>query len=317
MSSRISKTEPRGAFPASSLKYNPLRHIRYLYTTFVQGLFANACPGNYQWRANLEDTEIVIMSESPLKLETLNDRPGITFTRAPVAFSHMGFDDMLRFDAQTGRKTKGVLIPGTMVINCCSRNDLESEYLAWIVSEHLWLLRDLLMKAGFYDVGRNLQISAPSKGGDIVAGDQSDEWFCTSIQSPFHFQRTSEFTPLDQTIIRDVRLRLGLDTPPLIALPAKFPSAPGSPDFPAEIDVLPPSPAVPGMNPNVRREDNLAGLPLVPHPLNPAVLVKVRTVGANSPTVRHPGIGMRVLPISGATVEQSGPQQALTAYVKV
>src|SRR5690606_8972546 len=115
--------------------------------------------------------------EMPLSLETLGDRPGITFTRAPVSFSQLGFDDMLQQDARTGRKTKSLLVPGTMLIHCCARVHLESEHLAFIAAEHLWLLRDLLMKAGFYDVGRNLSIGVTTQAGEIIANDQGEEWY--------------------------------------------------------------------------------------------------------------------------------------------
>ena len=303
MPSKIAKTEPRGAVPASSFKYNPLRHVRWLYTTFVQGLFGFQSPGNYHWAQDLQDTEIVITGDFPLNTDTLNDRPGITFTRAPIGFFQLGFDDMLTFDQATGQKVKSLLIPGTMVINCCSRNDLESEHIAWVVAEQLWMQRDLLMKAGFYDVGRNLQIGAPSVAGQIVTGDQADEWFTTSIVSPYHFYRTGSVMPLNTQVLSALEMRMKV-------LPPRAIQRPGVPqtgaDLPVEIKARPPSPVLP-------QKTSPLDAVRVPHPLNPAQLVTIEHVR----DVKPPMMRGRRLPIVRVDVGDSEPAKGITVNVKV
>lgn len=317
MPTRIPKIDPPGAFAdPASFRYSPLHHVRSLYLQFVQGLFYTAPAGQFHWEEDTQKTEIIITGESPLHVDTLNDRPGIAFTRAPVGVGHLGFDDMLSFDLTTGRKVKTMLIPGTMVINCCSRVDLESEYLAWVVFEHLWLLRDILMKAGFYDIGRNLQLSAPSKPGDIVAGDGADEWFCTSVTSPYHFPRMSSLTPLNQQIIREIQLRLGLNRPAPLRPGIPVPGYP-TVDPPYQSDVFPPPPYTPAAgSPNTRTLQNLGGLPTAPHPLNPAQTVVVRSIRADQPGLRPPSIGGRSLPISSASVEESVSATVIKTTVK-
>lgn len=318
MPTRVPRTEPRGALPSSSFKYNPLQHIRYLYTVFVQGLFYTSPKGAYHWAPALEDTEIVITAESPLHLETLNDRPGITFTRAPVGFRHLGFDDMLKTDVASGQKTKGLLIPGTMFVNCCSRNDLESEHLAWVTAEHIWLLRDMLMQQGFYDIGRNIQVSSPSKAGTIVEGDGGDEWFCTSITSPFQFQRTSQFTPLGQRVLKNINLNMNYQELGALEPGIPIPGATGPVGQPYEQDVFPPPPFAPGGgNPNQRTPENWGGLPIVPHPLDPSKMVIVRPVRADQPGVRGPSIYGQSLPIPAPTMTESTATPVLTTTVKV
>lgn len=301
---KIASTDPRGPVPESDFKRNPLQHIRYLYLAFVQGIFSFSPRGAYHWDKDMENSDIVITAESPLNPETVGQRPGITFTRAPVGFFQLGFDDMLAYDFATGQKQKSMLVPGTMVINCCSRNDIESEHIAWVTAEHLWLLRDLMMKAGFYDVGRNLQISSPSPAGKIVANDQGDEWFCTTITSPFHFYRTSAFTPLNQNVVQEIGLRLTAQPPRVLGTKVPDPM-PGGADLPYEQVNRFPAPALPQQS---------TTLPKVPHPLNPAQLVTVKVVSGG---LRPPSINGRPLPILRSNVGDSKPSTGVTVNVKV
>lgn len=316
MPTKNPRTEPHGELPSSSFKYNPLQQVRVLYTSFVQGLFAAAPRGDYHWEPDDQATEIYISAESPIKIETLNMRPGITFTRAPVGFHHLGFDDLDQYDFQTGRKIKSVLIPGTMVINCCSKSDLESEHIAWVVAEHLWMLRDLLMQHGFYDIGRNIQVGSPSAPGAIVEGDSADEWFCTSVTSPYQFYRTSARTPLATGIIQSVQLALSVRRPCPIRPGMTFDvGAGGNP--PVLVESRQPGPFAPGApDPNA--------LPVAPHPLNPAQIVTVRRAKTSPYGLRPPGIGNKtlqlqgaVLPISGTDVKECDSTPVVTTTVKV
>ena len=308
MPTRIPRTEPRGARPRSSFSINPLQHVRYLYAIFVQGVFYSLPRGEFHWESDLQDTEIVITAESPLFLGTLNDRPGITFTRAPVSFFQLGFDDMLNLNDRTGKKTKSLLIPGTMIINCCSKNDLESEQIAWTTAEKLWLLRDLLMQQGFYDVGRNLQVGAPSKAGTIVEGDGADEWFCTSIVSPYHFYRTSSFLPLGRPVLHEIEINACVG----VTVPIEV--SDGTVNPLSQPPVYPLPPFAPGAgDPNIRTAENPEGLPIVPHPLNPAIQVLVRSPKG----IRAPSMNGHVLPIANACVEESVVTAASRITVKV
>lgn len=302
---KVAKTEPTDTSPSSSWS-NPLLRARWLYVTFIQSLFGFSPRGRHHWDIDEENTDITVTTETPINPEVLHQRPAIAITRAPVAFFQLGFDDMLQFDFTTGRKTKSLLVPGTMVINCCSRNDLESEYLAWVVGEYLWLLRDLLMKTGFYDVGRNIGIGSPSPAGAIVANDQGDEFYCTAVTSPFHLYRTSEFTPLNQQIATEIGVALHVLPPQLIGKPTVPGTTPDQdPNLPYRVDVARPASAFP---------QHGTTLPKLPHPLNPAQLVTYRTVGA---PLRPPSIGGRRIPISPPAVGHSTPVAGVTINVKV
>ncbi len=251
-----------------------------------------------------------------MKTEVAGQRPCISFTRGPVQFYSLGLDDMLQYHFDTGQKQKTVLVPGTMTINCCSRVDLESERLAWIIAEHLWLLREKLMKAGFFEIGRQPQITSPSPAGSLIAGDGADEWFATSITCPFQFYRTSQFTPLGENIVRSIETTL---TARLNSFESKgWPGSGVSADLPAQLtQAYPPhfSPASDAAGGTPNANGVAPSLPLVPHPLNPAQLVSVRVVRPNRAGLKPASIGGRPIPLPEQHVEQSEPQVVVTGTI--
>lgn len=254
-----------------------------------------------------EETDIVISDENPIKTDTLGKRPCITCTRAPVSFYTLGLDDMLQYDLTTGARRKTVLIPGTMSINCCSRVPLEAEQLAWIVAEHLWMLRDVMRQWGFYDVGRNLAIGAPSPPGALIQNDSGDEWYVVTVTSPFQMGRISQVTPLGQKIAASIQTLMGG------AMSGRKPQ--GTPDGYAvdyepaaeQEELLPVGGRVDTHPGTSSLAAHNAGT--VPHPLNPAVRVRVRAARPGDPAVRQPMLYGRTIPISSSTVEESSGEQ--------
>jgi len=190
------------------MRSSPILHLRTVLLQFIQGLFWYMPRGQYHWEPNIAETEIVITDESPLKVKEYGFRPGITITRAPLVLSSLGLDDMMSYNMATGTKQKSVIVPGNMSINCCSREMLESEWMAFFVAEQLWLLRDVLQKKSIYQIGQNIGIGSASPAGSLVAADQADEWTATTAAVPFQLVRTGAVTPLGQRIAKDIELSL-------------------------------------------------------------------------------------------------------------
>lgn len=305
MSAKVSETEGQPTFPGSSFKYTPLRHVRVLFVTFAQGLFQAAPKGSYRWLDDEEQTEIIIQNENRIDPETLGKRPAITFTRGPLEFYSLGIDDRVAYDFALDKKTKGVLVPGTMTVNCISRVELEADDLAWVVAEHFWLLRDLLMKAGFFEVGRAPQIGSPSPAGSIIANDQGDEFTVVPITVPFQFARTSSFTPLGKQIVNNIRQQL---TTVVKTFASVGPPLHGH-EYPTNVTAYPPPSFAPaasdarGLTPDPGGRKSPPFLPKQPHPLNPAKTVTVRTVRPLRQGLRQPQPGQ--VPITDPCVEES------------
>ena len=313
MPSKPTRVNPRGQFPLSSFKDSPLTQLRVLYTAFVKGLFAAAPKGAYHWEPG-EGTEIVISDEHPIKTEIVGPRPAVSFTRGPIQFYSLGMDDMMNFRFEDGQKTKSVLIPGVMSINCCSRSDLESENIAWIIAEHFWLLREKLMGYDlFYEIGRQPQVSAPSPAEGVVSGDSGDEWYCTTVSSPFQFPRMSQFTPLNRQVVNSIELQIRTELTKLRTLNQGGPAASHNGiELPVHVcEEGPPSFFPEASDARGRTPDPGGTLPAPPtyavHPLDPARQVRVRTIHPFRPGLRPPSMGGRSIPIAERCVEESNP----------
>lgn len=304
MPSRTSQTDPRGAFPQSSFKYTPLEHIETVLLTFIQGLFGYAPPGSYHWTPE-ETSEIYLSSESPVHVKDIGQRPAVTLTCGPIQFVSVGLDDMTGYQATTGQKEKTVLVTGTMTINCSAKVPIQSRQVAWIIWEHIWLLREILLAAGFFDVGRSMSIGATTGAEQVVFGDQGDEWVVTPIFCPFQFSRTSRFTPLGRRVAAGIAASVQLVHNRYAGL--GVPTSPGA-DLPVAVASTAPAPFAPtasdarGTSPNPGGAG--AGLPVVPHPLDPSRMVTVRIArGTRAGTYHTPP--SHSLPITEGHVEQS------------
>jgi hypothetical protein len=205
-----------------------------------------------------------------------------------------------------------------MVVNCSSRVARESERIAWICAEQLWLHREMLMAAGFFEIGRQPAIGAPSPAGSIVQADAGEEWYVTPVTCPFQLYRTSQYSPLGKRIVREMGLsiRARLDAVNQQNVNSNGhggPVATTLPGFPYEVDAQRPpayapaasdvygGPPVPGEVAPVLRT--------VPHPHNPARIVTIRGSRPNSPAVRPASMGGRPIPLAPAPVEQSPGNQ--------
>lgn len=308
MAGKVPETQPAAGYPDSSFKYTPMRHLRVMFIRFCQGLFHAAPIGSYHWDPDENITELIISNENKLDPEVISRRPGLSFTRGPIQFYSLGIDDMMYYEWDIDKKTKGVLVPGTMTINCVSRVPQESEDIAWVVMEHLWLLRHLLMQAGFFEIGRQPQMGSPSPAGSIVAGDQGDEFTVTSVSVPFQFSRTSSFTPLGKRIVQNVQFALNTRSDP------KYIGSLGVPsqgfNGPFNETVVAPSSFAPNASDAQGQTPDPAGvrqvfLPKQPHPLNPAKTVSVRTVRPHMRAALYT-VPEGTVPITGSSVEESG-----------
>lgn len=305
MTQSIPNRPPRN-FPGSSFRYTPLEHVRTVLVSFVQGLFAGAPPGDYHWTPDEQTTEIIIRDENPINVVSVGARPAINFTMGTTQFYTVGMDDMLAYDFNTARKTKSVLVPGVMTINVSSRSDIECHNLAWVVSEHIWLLRELLMKEGFFEIGRGISISPPSAPGSIIQGDQATEWYVSSLTVPWQFARQSSFTPLGQHIAESINLRVQANT-------AKYFESEGWPsadhELPVNIHECLPGSFAPLASDAHGETPDPGGfkhnpLPRVPHPLDPSRTVVVRVVKPHRAALRGNTGSTNDLPLDGLCVKK-------------
>lgn len=309
MSSSVNEIRNQGSFEGSSFHHTPLEQVRTLVISFVQGLFNGAPPGCFHFEFDDEHTEIIIRDENPINVSQIGQRPAINFTMGQVNFYSVGMDDLIDYDFAVGKKTKGVLVPGTISINVSSRSDIEAHNLAWIIGEHVWLLRELLLRQGFFEIGRGIIITPPTDAGSIIASDQSDEWVVSTISVPWQFARKSSFTPLGQDIVNNISAFMNLN-PVRRVESTGWPSDPSG--HPYSTHECPPPSFAPLASDARGGTPDPAGnksnpLPLVPHPLNPSKTVTIRTVRPYRAGYRMSSSGgAPALPIDDLCVEKSG-----------
>lgn len=311
MPSKVHETRASSGFPGS-FRNTPLFAIRKVFVRFCQGLFAAAPPGCWHWtdEEGSENSEIFISDESPIQPEKVGQRPAISFTRGPVQFYSLGMDDLLFYRQDIDKKTKSVLVPGTMSINCMSRVDIEADNIAWVVGEHMWALRDLLIGNHlFFEIGRQLVIEPPTPAGSLVADDQGDGWFVSTVAMPFQFHRTTSRTPLGKEIVRSVELSLNTQNKPVRSLGPPLQSH----EYPVGVQNCFPDTFAPDAS-DVHGSPDPAGLkprflPKQPHPLNPAKIVVVRTVYPSRQGLRTRVQRPAPVPISDPCVKESDVTQ--------
>ena len=206
-----SSTIPIMETPQVSWAEQPLLLIRKTALSFIQGLFEQADVGHFRWLEDLEETEIIVTDETPIKLDVVGKRPAISVVRAPVAWGQTSLDEMRSTDSRTGAREHTDLLRGMLSINCCSRVDLESEYIAWTVANHLWLLRRIFLKGTpIHEFGRGIQIGSPSPAGVIVSGDKEGEWINTTVTVPYFIQIAGRVTPLNQQVVRAIEAKMNI-----------------------------------------------------------------------------------------------------------
>lgn len=185
MSSRVHTTAPMEK--GSAWDRNPLTHINRLCLIFLQELFKESTSGLYKWDPDPLVTEITITDDTPLDPEVINARPAIVPVRSQVSWNGVSMDQLSSEDLRTGARIHTDLISGNMTFNCLSRDRTEAEDLAWVTSLHFWVLRRILMKLGFHDIGQHIQVMPASPPGALVGGDTEAEIVNVACILPFHF----------------------------------------------------------------------------------------------------------------------------------
>jgi hypothetical protein len=198
---------------------NPLFHLTRLFITFLQELFAQAPSGSFHWSDDDRMTEVIISDETPINMEVIEKRPAIVTVRSGVAWAGIGNDQLMSMKIRTGEEVHTDMISGNMTLNCMSRVAVEAEYLAWLCSRHVWILKHTLMKWGFHKVGEQIQVMGRSPAGQIVAGDTEGEVILVPVIIPFFFQWTERIQEKDLPVLDAVTANINARMASVIQAP--------------------------------------------------------------------------------------------------
>jgi hypothetical protein len=176
---------------------DPLNYAVRGFIAFLQTIFEARPPGCYRWLPEIEETELVITEESPVRVQAVEQRPAISVILGPVRFNGSSLDDLVTVSAKNAQETHTDLIPGNMTLNCLSRVRQECRSIAWQCARMTWILRKVFISETlFHEMGRNNQISSVSPAGELVVGDTEGDWHVVSVTVPFFLQWSDTVTPL-------------------------------------------------------------------------------------------------------------------------
>lgn len=193
----------------SSWGENPLFHLIRICILFVQELFTDPPEGaNFRWTPDDETTRLYITDETPVKSEVIQKRPGIATVRSGFNWAGLGLDQKRNHRIKTGEEIFTDMLSGNITFNCMSRVPVEAEYLAWLVSRHLWIFRHLLMQLGFHKIAEGQQILARSPAGALVSGDTEGEIINVPVIVPAHFQWTERVQEKDLPLLQKIETNI-------------------------------------------------------------------------------------------------------------
>jgi hypothetical protein len=98
-------------------------------------------------------------------------------------------------DIFTGDYSETDLLQGSFRFHCISRVGLEAERLALICSRNLRHFRILLRQAGFFQIGRHIQISEQSDAATLVEDAAEKTYQQVVVSFPVYYQENVRITP--------------------------------------------------------------------------------------------------------------------------
>lgn len=195
--------------PTTQLE-SPFLHIVRVFVKFTQGLFAQCPPGAYQWKPerlgsqDSKSSEIYIGADTPLRVASVGDRPAITVLRGPGAFQGVGIGDQAYIDSRTGAMVRMDVLPTTIMLNVLSRLPHEAESLAWFVAQHIWLLREELMRgeSNILYLGDRPTITPATPAGSLIQPDTEHNWTVCTVSYPVYLQYSMTKMPLGKPVVK-------------------------------------------------------------------------------------------------------------------
>lgn len=219
---KISQSAPEYNAPDDWRGSSPFVQIVRRTIEFLQGLHAQCPPGSYRWcpgeltNPDENESEIWIGADNPVSSDLIGKRPAITVLRGAASFQGVGIGDRAFYDAKTGGMVKMDILPVTLMINVLSRFPLEAEQLAWFEMQHIWALREELMRnqSGIMYTGQRPSISPPTPAGSLIAPDTEHNWTVVSVSFPTYLQHSTTTIPTGRPILREMQVSGLTPSPP-------------------------------------------------------------------------------------------------------
>ena len=186
---------------------DPLFRAQRVFVAFLQGLFAKRPAGRHRWLPNDEETEILIVGQSPEVLTTPHKRPVISVVRGAASWmgtSQSGVleESMLNYDWKFTD-----MVASTVTINCLAKLPVEAQKIAWITFLALRIFKRLIQRYGqVHGLGQQMQLGPV---GPPIGNTAFSDWAMVQVHVPFFVQEVisiSDNDPNYQILLRDLTI---------------------------------------------------------------------------------------------------------------
>ena len=185
----------------------PPQYVKEIVLEFLRELFRTS--KRFTYDDDILKTGIAICSDTQVDFETTNRKPALSVVLSGMRWQTLGLDDKSKLDLRNNTTEYSVLVNSALTINCISSNDTEAYNLGWVVAEHLWLFRKILMRNGrLFDIGRVIDVAAPTSAENVVANDAGKGWYVCAVATPLSLSRNSIVSPLGEERLRSFELTL-------------------------------------------------------------------------------------------------------------
>ena len=192
----------------TSIQTNPLGHAKRIFLYFLQELFAQTNPTELIWMRDVKETQIIIKSSFTKNVETANKKPMILVSRSNAQIASRTLGSIESVDYRTGGYVRTEQVPFSLICHVLTTSEYVTERIAWYISFSTFVLRHVLIRQGFYYVGNQMMMGAPSPPPvGLIPGDQTN-LVMIQLQLPCSHLMTGGFTPLNNPILRDVSTKL-------------------------------------------------------------------------------------------------------------
>jgi len=186
-----------------------LRFLQDLFFQMPQGQFrlVPGGPGKLDYTIDEAESELIVTDQGAWNTDTVGTRPVVIVSRGRLAYGGTSLDQLQGLSFRTGVKKHTDLITGSFVINCMAPNGYEAETIAMIVAAGSNRLRVLLQRAGFFEIGKMVQVGEESPPGSLLSGDSTEDWKNVPVILPFYYQDWWSLGPLNPPVLSGVTLQ--------------------------------------------------------------------------------------------------------------
>ena len=112
---------------------NPIGRVKDVFLLFLQTLFLLREPGNLHWCEEVDQTEILITDNSPIKYGDQNFVPVIQLHTSPFGWMDTSMDNLSGVDERTGERHHIGGMNGMFTFNCIEAKGIPAHNLAWFI----------------------------------------------------------------------------------------------------------------------------------------------------------------------------------------